>query len=277
MSRKTVLITGCSPGSIGEALTLEFIQRGFDVCATSLPSESLIDLQAKGAVTLPLDVTSAESVRELKVTVSKVFEGKLDYLINCAGINYVMPALDIDINTLHQVFDINLFGVVRMVQAFTPLLIRSTGTIVNISSLAAYAPYVFGASYNASKAALLAFDNTLRIELSPWNVSVQTVLAGPIVSGLMTRSSRALPADSLYQPIRQQFEGRTHHAKHGVQAMPTAPFAADVVNDLTRTRKPKLNHWMGPFKWQVWLLECLGLLSVWQIFFRRRFGLDKLP
>lgn len=79
-----------------------------------------------------------------------------------------MPALDIDINTLHQVFDINLFGVVRMVQAFTPLLIRSTGTIVNISSLAAYAPYVFGASYNASKAALLAFNNTLRIELSPW-------------------------------------------------------------------------------------------------------------
>ena len=160
--------------------------QGFDVCATSLPSESLTDLQAKGAVTLPLDVTSTESVRELEVTVSKVFEGKLDYLINCAsvqssqpsdlnstdsncrGINYVMPALDIDINTLHQVFDINLFGVVRMVQAFTPLLIRSTGTIVNISSLAAYAPYVFGASYNASKAALLAFDNTLRIELSPW-------------------------------------------------------------------------------------------------------------
>lgn len=84
------------------------------------------------------------------------------------GVNYVMPALDVDLDTLQQVFDINLFGVIRMVQAFVPLLIRSTGTIVNMSSLAAYAPYVFGASYNASKAALLALGNTLRIELSPW-------------------------------------------------------------------------------------------------------------
>lgn len=162
------------------------IASGVKVCATSLPSEPLIDLQEKGAVTLPLDVTSSESVKELERVVSKIFDGKLDILINCAlvrsfhcipfqdtdasgrGINYVMPALDIDLETLHQVFNINLFGVVRMVQAFIPLLIRSTGTIVNVSSLAAYAPYVFGASYNASKAALLAYDNTLRIELSPW-------------------------------------------------------------------------------------------------------------
>ena len=58
--------------------------QGFDVCATSLPSESLTELQAKGAVTLALDVTAAESVRQLEVAVAKVFEGKLDYLINCA-------------------------------------------------------------------------------------------------------------------------------------------------------------------------------------------------
>ena len=79
-----------------------------------------------------------------------------------------MPALDIDMQELHRIFDINLFGVVRMVKAFTPALIYAKGSIVNVSSLAAYAPYVFGASYNASKAAVLAFGNTLRIELSPW-------------------------------------------------------------------------------------------------------------
>lgn len=79
-----------------------------------------------------------------------------------------MPTLDIDLAELQRTFDINLFGVVRMVKAFAPCLIATKGSIANIGSLAAYAPYVFGASYNASKAALLAYGNTLRIELSPW-------------------------------------------------------------------------------------------------------------
>lgn len=79
-----------------------------------------------------------------------------------------MPALDIDIDELKRTFDVNLFGLIRVTQAFSTPLINSKGLIVNVGSLAAYAPYVFGASYNASKAALLAFGNTLRIELSPW-------------------------------------------------------------------------------------------------------------
>lgn len=79
-----------------------------------------------------------------------------------------MPALDVDVEELKRVFDVNLFGAVRVTQAFSDSLIRHHGVIANVGSLAAYAPYVFGSSYNASKAALLAFGNTLRIELSPW-------------------------------------------------------------------------------------------------------------
>lgn len=84
-----------------------------------------------------------------------------------------MPALDVDVNELKRIFDVNFFGLVRVTQAFsTPLINNSSvgdgGLIVNVGSLAAYAPYVFGSSYNASKAALLAYGNTLRIELSPW-------------------------------------------------------------------------------------------------------------
>lgn len=82
--------------------------------------------------------------------------------------DYVMPALDVDVEELKRIFDVNLFGTVRVTQAFSTPLINRKGIIVNVGSLAAYAPYVFGSSYNASKAALLAFGNTLRIELSPW-------------------------------------------------------------------------------------------------------------
>lgn len=79
-----------------------------------------------------------------------------------------MPALDVDVDELKRTFDVNLFGLVRITQTFSTPLINRKGLIVNVGSLAAYAPYVFGSSYNASKAALLAYSNTLRIELSPW-------------------------------------------------------------------------------------------------------------
>ncbi|KAF2173412.1 hypothetical protein M409DRAFT_48395 [Zasmidium cellare ATCC 36951] len=278
MSRpKTVLITGCSPGSIGEALSHEFLQRGCTVCSTGLPSETLPELEQAGAHVFPLDVRSEESVKELEQHVSKVLDGELNILINCAGMYYVMPILDISLPELRRTFDINLFGIVRIVQSFTPLLIRTHGSIVNVSSLAAYAPYVFGAAYNASKAALLALSNTLRIELSPWDISVQTILAGPVVSGLMTRTERHLPEGSLYKPIEGFFEQRTQHAKHGVKAMGREDFSKEIVEQLLAgSGSLRKTYWIGPFKWQTWLLEVFGLLSVWGLFFRRKFGLIKL-
>lgn len=101
MSRpKSILITGyvnsldkdvpadtwyrCSPGSIGEALSHQFIQRGCTVCSTGLPSETLPELEAAGAHVFPLDVRSEESVKELELHVSKVLDAELDILINCA-------------------------------------------------------------------------------------------------------------------------------------------------------------------------------------------------
>ncbi|KAK9421772.1 hypothetical protein SUNI508_05373 [Seiridium unicorne] len=273
---KVVLITGCSPGSIGEALAKEFLLHdGFTVCVTSLPGEELKELEGLGANYFPVDVTSTESVKALRDGVVECVGENLDILINCAGINYVMPALDVDVEELKRIFDINLFGVVRMTQVFSTPLINRKGLIVNVGSLATYAPYVFGSSYNASKAALLAYGNTLRIELSPWGVRVTTVIAGPVVSGLMTRKKRTLPTDSRYQPIVEAFEQRTTHDKHGVQAMPTKDFAQSVVKQILKSNPP-VSYWIGPFTNMVWWLETLGLASVWSWFFRKMFQLWKL-
>ncbi|KAI0479879.1 short chain dehydrogenase [Xylaria cf. heliscus] len=274
--KKTVLITGCSPGSIGEALAKEFLlQEGVAVFATSLPGEKLDELESLGAGCFPVDVTSAKSVAVLKDAVTKNIGDELDVLINCAGMNYVMPALDVDVDELKRIFDVNLFGLVRITQAFSTPLINRKGLIVNVGSLAAYAPYVFGSSYNASKAALLAYGNTLRIELSPWSVRVMTIIAGPVVSGLMTRKKRTLPKNSRYQPIADAFDQRTTHSKHGVQAMPTEKFAKSIVKQALKSNPPK-SYWIGPFTTMVWWLETLGLASVWSWFFRKRFQLWKL-
>ncbi|KAK6075608.1 NADPH-dependent 1-acyldihydroxyacetone phosphate reductase [Seiridium cupressi] len=179
----TCYMPRCSPGSIGEALAKEFLLHDdFMVCVTSLPGEELKELEALGANYFPVDVTSTESVEALRDGMVESMGDDLDILINCAvnrGINYVMPALDVDVEELKRIFDINLFGLVRMTQAFSVPLINRKGLIVNVGSLAAYAPYVFGSSYNASKAALLAYGNTLRIELSPWSRASRQWLDDP--------------------------------------------------------------------------------------------------
>jgi 1-acylglycerone phosphate reductase len=107
------------------------------------------------------------------------------------------------------------------------------------------------------------------------SVRVMTILAGPVVSGLMTRKQRSLPAGSRYLEINEHFESRTGHEKHGVAGMPTADFAQSVVNKINQKKTPQ-SYWIGPFKRVVWLLETLGLQSVWTYYFRRKFGLVEL-
>lgn len=82
--------------------------------------------------------------------------------MNNAGQNYTVPALDIDIDELEEVFQANVFGVMRMCKAFSGMLVESKGTIVMVGSLAPVLRYVFSAGYNASKAALHAYSETLR-------------------------------------------------------------------------------------------------------------------
>ncbi|KAF1934438.1 NAD(P)-binding protein [Didymella exigua CBS 183.55] len=252
-SRKSVVITGCSPNSIGEALALEFHKNDYIVCATCLPHEQLSDLEALGMICCPLDVTSDISVANFSSFLHKHF-AKLDVLVNSAE-DYVMPVLDLDMSELRRIFDINVFGTIRVIKAMTDLLIESK------------------AAYNGSKAALLAMGNTLRIELSPFNVKVMTILSGPVESGLMTRATRVLPSSSLYLPVQAEFESRMSHEEHGVKTLARGQFATAVY---AKVAAPPMNFWIGPWSRAVWVLETFGLQSVWARIFTRMFRLDKL-
>jgi 1-acylglycerone phosphate reductase len=136
---KSVLITGCSTGGIGHALALSFQKRGLTVFASARNVASMSSLSDLPNVHLiPLDVTSTSSINEAFAIVKTKTGGKLDYLVNNAGRGYSMPALDVDIEEGKRLFDTNFWGVLRMVQAFTPLLFAAKGTVVNIGSIVAY-------------------------------------------------------------------------------------------------------------------------------------------
>lgn len=149
---------------------------------------------------------------------------------------------------VHATFDTNVYGVMRMCQAFAPLLIEAKGTIVQIGSLAGVMPYVFGSAYNASKAALHAYSDTLRVELSPFGVHVMTIVTGGVKSNI-ARVDRVLPDDSVYAPIEDVYQRRLKHSQE--VGLANEEYARSVVGEVLRTRKKKW-VWQGAKSWVMW-------------------------
>jgi 1-acylglycerone phosphate reductase len=136
MTINSVLITGCSAGGIGSALALAFRKRGLSVFATGRDLSKLSHLADLSNITLlPLNPTSALSVDAAVEKVKAATGGKLDYLVNNAGQTIITPTLDFDIETAKNMYDINVWGTLRVMQAFSDLVIAAKGTFINICSI----------------------------------------------------------------------------------------------------------------------------------------------
>jgi 1-acylglycerone phosphate reductase len=136
MPEKTVVVTGCSNGGLGAAMAKAYQARGFRVFATlrnRAKVGSLADIE--GIEILELDVTSEESVYQCAKAVEKLTGGSLDILVNNAAISTIMPLLDTSVDDAKKMYDSNVWAVLLMTQAFAPMLIKSRGTICNISSV----------------------------------------------------------------------------------------------------------------------------------------------
>lgn len=137
MAEKAVLVTGASSGQIGAALVVAFQQNGFTVFAAVRDPDTASDLSKLPMVhILKVDLTSEASIAEAVEYVHAHTSGRgLDVLVNSARVEFVMPMVDTSILEGKRLFDINIWGTVAMVQAFTPQLIQNKGTVVNLSSI----------------------------------------------------------------------------------------------------------------------------------------------
>lgn len=216
-------------------LELTHVLLGLRVFATARDHSTISELSDIGIETLSLEVHKPESIKALKASIEKRAGGSLDILINNAGRNYTIPALDVDFDEVQDLFEINVFAVMRMCQSFAPLLIRAKGMIVQIGSLSGFMPHVFGSPYNASKAALHSYSNTLRVELAPLDVRVVLVYTGGVQSRI-ARIERSLPKDSLYLPANEGYLKRMTHTQQN--AMLTDVYAKSVVEQLLK-KKPR--------------------------------------
>ena len=133
------------------------------------------------------------------------------------GIAYTMPATDTDVQVVEKMYAVNVFGPMRMVRYFHKLVIAAKGTIVNIGSIGGITPYVYGSAYNGSKAALVHWGATLRVEMLPFgyfpsllssrhahedcSVKVVNVISGEVGTNILKNDDfRRLPAGKCSHP-----------------------------------------------------------------------------
>lgn len=172
-----VLVTGAASG-LGLALTRRFAARGDVVLATDRDAATEPGLLPDGVAYLRLDVTSDEDWQAARAWVAERW-GRLDVLVNNAGI---ATGGRIDVSTMEEwrrAVDINLLGAAGGCHAFASLFKEQrSGHIVNTASLAGLVHGPVMASYNATKAAVVALSETLRYELGPWGVTTSVVCPG---------------------------------------------------------------------------------------------------
>jgi len=170
---KTVLITGCSSG-FGLEIAKYFLDHRWSVVATMrTPNEDVLP-KSEHLRILKLDVTDAESIRR---AVDEA--GPVDVLVNNAGVGMLGPFESISMNAIREVFETNTFGTMALTQAVLPQFrTRKAGVIINVTSSVTLKALPLLSVYTASKAAIVAFTESLALELKAFNVRVGVVLPG---------------------------------------------------------------------------------------------------
>ncbi len=184
-AQKAVLITGASTG-IGRLTAETLAKDGYFVYAGARKQKDMDALNKVDNIkAVKLDVTKQDQVDAAVAMIMK--EGRGLYgLVNNAGVVASGPLIEQDESDMRWLFDVNVFGVVKVTKAFAPLIIESKGRIVNIGSISGIGTWVMGGDYTMSKHAIEAFSDTLGLEMERFGVKVSVVQPGNYNSKIAT-------------------------------------------------------------------------------------------
>ncbi len=178
---RVALVTGGSSG-IGEQAALRLRKAGFEVYAVARRVDRMAALAEAGVHAFAMDLTDDASMTDgIKQIIGE--QGRLDVLVNNAGYGSYGAVEDVPIEEARRQFEVNLFGLARLVQLVTPhMRQQGSGKIINISSVGAVIYEPFGAWYHATKFALDGFSDSLRVELAPFGIDVVIVRPAGILT-----------------------------------------------------------------------------------------------
>ncbi len=256
------LITGCSSG-IGRATARYLAERGWRVYATARRPESVAGLASETITPLALDVTLEASCAAAVDHVSRQ-AGRMDALINNAGYGVFGPLEDIPLQEARAQFETNVFGALRLCQLVIPAMRRQReGRIVNVSSIAGRIVAPSSGVYSASKFALEALSDALRVELRPWNIKVVLIEPGSVNTHFADAAAgRARRISSEASPYAASLKNFEYYQGAYTPAAPGPEVVAKVIYKALTARHPAPRYVGTPgIGWTV-LLALLPFLPI---------------
>jgi len=243
-----ILLTGCSSG-IGRAAAIALAERGHRVFASARNRNDLAEIErGDDLATVALDVTDPATITAaVEAVLSRA--GRIDVLVNNAGYGQYGSVEEVTTDEWRAQFEVNLFGAIAVTQAVLPAMRQQRrGTIVNVSSVAGKVAIPFAAPYCASKHALEAVSDALRVELAPFGIQVVLVEPGPIAtrfgerarSGVAPLLSRPGPYRELYALAERAMDVDFQKGKLPAEAV------ARVIVDAIESERPRARYPVGP-------------------------------
>jgi short-subunit dehydrogenase len=249
---KTIIITGTSIG-IGKAAALHLDRLGFNVFAGVRKQTDGDNLKKNASSNLKpiiLDVTDENSIKKAVDVIEKETDGELFGLVNNAGVSLNGPLELIPLPDIKMLMDVNVTGLLAVTKAFLPQIRKSKGSIVNISSGHGLLAVPDKSVYAASKFAVQAISDSLRVELRPFGVNVSNIVVGKVntdVLGKILADRKKMIESSdpevvkLYSKLIAFFDKEVKNIP-GIDALEIAKV---IVQALT-SKKPKPQYIVGP-------------------------------
>jgi NAD(P)-dependent dehydrogenase (short-subunit alcohol dehydrogenase family) len=239
-NRPVALVTGASSG-IGRAAARALAEAGFEVAGTSRNTAEVTP--ADGVRFLDLDVASDASVH---AAVGQVIErsGRIDVLVNNAGLGAAGAAEESSVAQDQRVFDVNVFGVIRMTKAVLPhMRARGSGRIINISSVLGFVPAPYMASYAAAKHAIEGYSESVDHEVREHGVRVLLVEPAYTKTGF---DANAMQSDKPLPVYAQQRRIFGDVLAEAMKEGDDPAIVAKVIVAAATDPRPKLRYTAGP-------------------------------
>ncbi|MCB0458878.1 MAG: SDR family oxidoreductase [Flavobacteriaceae bacterium] len=239
--KKVVLVTGASSG-IGKSIASYLVTKGFMVYGTSRnPKETVVE----GIKMLSLDVTDTNSIEQaIKAVIS--IEGRIDILINNAGMGITGPIEDTPTDEMRGVFNTNFFGAIDVMKAVLPHMRKQkSGLIINVTSIAGYMGLPFRGVYSATKGALELITEALRMEIKSFGIEVVNVAPGDFATNIAAGRYHTPVFEN--SPYKEKYAENLALMDTHVTSGKDPNVMADAVYKIIQTNKPKVHYKVGGF------------------------------
>lgn len=240
---KVILVSGASSG-IGKATARMLAEAGYKVYCAARRTGMMEELKKYGAFPLYMDVTDDGSMIKAVDEIINA-EGRIDVLVNSAGYGIYGTIEDIPISDAKSMFDVNVFGLARLTQLVLPHMRKERNSmIVNISSIAGRISIPMGAWYHASKHAVEALSDSLRLEVEPFGIDVVIIEPGIIETDMWPETERYLEkvsAGSVYSNLVEK--GKRYIKNPGKSSKPEV--IAGTIKKAIEARRPKIRYVAG--------------------------------